>query len=208
MNVVILTPVRLLGQALAACLEAREEVTVEAVAEDFDALRRGLTGRTDVVLIDVMQGYSQDDVRALAAERPRLKLIALGLKEQEQDVVACGRSGFCDYISREANVDTLVSRMRHALEGRLACSAEMAAALMRGLFRPHQPEEDPDVELTIRQAQVARLLERGFSNKEIGRELDISVGTVKHHVHGVLDRLGVSRRTQAMRIVRNSPWRF
>ena len=47
-----------------------------------------------------------------------------------------------------------------------------------------------------------------MSNKEMARELDISLGTVKHHVHGVFDRLGVSRRSQAMRIVRNAPWRF
>jgi two-component system nitrate/nitrite response regulator NarL len=158
-------------------------------------------------LIDVTQGYAADEVRALAAERPHLKLVALGLRNQEREVVNCAQSGFCGYIPREANVDVLVERLQEVLAGRFACSAEVTSALMRALFRPEQPDL-PDVELTPRQSQVARLLERGLSNKEMARELDLSVGTVKHHVHGVLDRLGVDRRGQAMRMVRNAPWRF
>jgi two-component system nitrate/nitrite response regulator NarL len=207
MNVVILTPVRLFGQGLALCLDARADVQVQALVDDFQGLRAALTETTEIALVDVTQGYAADEIRALAAERPGLKLLALGLREQQQEVVSCGRSGFCDYIPREATIETLVERMRHALAGRLACSAEVASALMRALFRA-EPEESQDVELTPRQSQVARLLERGLSNKEMAREMDLSVGTVKHHVHGVLDRLGVARRGQAMRIVRNAPWRF
>ena len=207
MNVVILTPVRLFGQGLAAVLAAREDVRVQGLAADFAGLRAALAHDTEIVLIDVTQGIAAEEVRAIAAERPDLKLIALGLREQQQEVVNCGRSGFCDYVTREASIDALVERIRLALAGRLACSAEMASALMRSLFRP-EAEEAPDVELTVRQSQVARLLERGMSNKEMARELDLSVGTVKHHVHGVFDRLGVNRRSQAMRIVRNAPWRF
>jgi two-component system, NarL family, nitrate/nitrite response regulator NarL len=207
MNVVILTPVRLFGQGLAAVLDSRQEVRVQGLAADFAGLRATLTADTRIVLIDVTQGIAVEEVRALAAERPDLKLIALGLKEQQQEVVSCGRSGFCDYVAREASIDALVERIRHAVAGRLACSAEMASALMRGLFRP-EVEAAPDVELTVRQSQVAHLLERGLSNKEMARELDLSVGTVKHHVHGDFDRLGVNRRSQAMRIVRNAPWRF
>lgn len=47
---------------------------------------------------------------------------------------------------------------------------------------------------------------RGLSNKEIARELVLSVATVKHHVHNVLDKLKLPRRAQAMRRVRDAPW--
>src|SRR5580700_1714889 len=176
MNVVILSPVRLFGEGLAACLETRDDVCVAGVSTDFAALRGLLNAETCVALIDVTQGYAADEVRALAAERPALRLIALGLKEQRQEVIDCGRSGFCDYVTRDATVEALVERMRHALAGRLSCSAEIASALMRGLFRAYAAEPS-DVELTSRQSQVARLLERGMSNKEMARELDISLGT-------------------------------
>lgn len=106
-----------------------------------------------------------------------------------------------------ATFDDLSERLRHILEGRLTCTAEIASAMMRALFRKEEPEPQI-IEPTRRQNQVAHLLERGLSNKEMARVLDVSVGTVKHHVQDVLGRLGVNRRTQAMRIVRSAPWRF
>jgi len=53
---------------------------------------------------------------------------------------------------------------------------------------------------------VLELLGRGSSNKEIGDELCLSVATVKHHVHHVLEKLKLRRRAQAMRLVRDAPW--
>jgi DNA-binding NarL/FixJ family response regulator len=45
-----------------------------------------------------------------------------------------------------------------------------------------------------------------MSNKEIARDLSLSLATVKHHVHHVLQKLGLPRRAQAMRRVREAPW--
>jgi DNA-binding NarL/FixJ family response regulator len=53
---------------------------------------------------------------------------------------------------------------------------------------------------------VLELLGRGLSNKEIGDELCLSVATVKHHVHHVLEKLKLPKRAQAMRRVRDEPW--
>ena len=57
-----------------------------------------------------------------------------------------------------------------------------------------------------REREVLELIGRGLSNKEIGRELCLSVATVKHHVHHVLEKLGLSGRAEAMRRVRDDPW--
>ena len=59
---------------------------------------------------------------------------------------------------------------------------------------------------TRRGSEVLELIGRGLSNKEIGRQLCLSVATVKHHVHHVLEKLGLSRRAEAMRRVRDAPW--
>ena len=63
-----------------------------------------------------------------------------------------------------------------------------------------------DQPLSRRECDVMHLIERGLSNKEIARELCLSVSTVKHHVHHILDKLELSRRTQAMYRAREAPW--
>jgi two-component system, NarL family, nitrate/nitrite response regulator NarL len=53
---------------------------------------------------------------------------------------------------------------------------------------------------------VLQLIGRGLTNKEIARELNLSVATIKHHVHNVLEKLNLPRRAYAMRRVRERPW--
>lgn len=53
---------------------------------------------------------------------------------------------------------------------------------------------------------MLRLIGGGLSNKEIARELSLSVATVKHHVHHILSKLQLTGRMQAMRRVRDQPW--
>jgi DNA-binding NarL/FixJ family response regulator len=60
--------------------------------------------------------------------------------------------------------------------------------------------------LTVRESEVLQLVGRGLSNKEIASELFLSVATVKHHVHHILEKLKLPRRGQAMRRVRDAPW--
>ena len=99
--------------------------------------------------------------------------------------------------------------MSDVAAGRLACPPEISGGLLRALFRrePHTAEEPTlNSALTRRECEVLELLGRGLSNKEIGCELYLSVPTVKHHVHHVLEKLHVSRRAEAMRQVRDAPW--
>jgi DNA-binding NarL/FixJ family response regulator len=200
MRIVILTPVRLFGEGLIGCFDRTEGITVEALVSDFVALRRAYCAQTDLVLIDVSSGFDPEEVRAIAAERPGLTLVALGLREQRDDVIRCGQAGFAAYVPRDASLQTLRDAMLAATAGRLTCSPEIASGLMQALFR--SPSAPPigtnDISLTPREGEVLRLIRRGLSNKEIARELVLSVATVKHHVHNILGKLGVAGRGQAM----------
>jgi DNA-binding NarL/FixJ family response regulator len=208
MRIIVLTPVRLFGEGLVNCLDGKENLCVEALVNDFGALRRALAPIIDVVLVDVSAGFDPEEVRSIAAEYPELRLIAFGLREQRGDVIRCGHAGFTAYVPRDAPLETLCGAMAAAVAGRLTCSPEIACSLLRELFRSPAvpPMEANNNDLTRREGDVLRLLGRGFSNKEIARELRVSVGTVKHHVHSILGKLGVARRTHAMRRVREAPW--
>lgn len=210
MNVIVLTPVRLLGDGLAACFSSRHDLCVLSVLNDLASLRDALAAsKVDVVLIDVTQGIDFFDVRSIAAEWPEVALVALGLNEQRQEVIQCGRAGFAGYVARDASIDMLCQSLSEAVAGRLACPPEISGSLLRALFRKDpREEESPDSELALtrRESEVLQLLGRGLTNKEIGSELFLSVATVKHHVHHILEKLNLSRRTQAMQRVRNAPW--
>src|SRR5687768_8598172 len=116
MKLVVVTPVRLFGDGLCACLRHNEGIVLDAVVRDLIGLRGYLAvSAADVGLIDVTQGIDLDEVRAIALDYADVALIALGLEEQRQNVVRCGRAGFRGYIDRNATVDTLCSALRNAL---------------------------------------------------------------------------------------------
>lgn len=209
MNIIVLTPVRLLGDGLAACLSHVPEMRATAVVNNLASLRDKLsTTETDVVLVDVTQGVDLYDMRSIACEWSNIALVALGLTEQRQEVIRCGRAGFAGYVARDASIDALCNSLTEIVAGRLACPPEISGGLLRALFHkePGSGESDVGLALTRRESEVLELLGRGFSNKEIGSELCLSVATVKHHVHHVLEKLKLERRAQAMRRVRDAPW--
>ena len=101
MDIIVLTPVRLLGDGLAACFSSRADLRAIAVVNDLASLREKLsTTEAHVVLVDVTQGVDLFDVRGIAADWPNVPLVALGLTEQRQEVIRCGRAGFAGYIAR------------------------------------------------------------------------------------------------------------
>lgn len=184
-------------------------MTVDAVVTDLPALRaRLMCGSIDVVLIDVTQVVNPFEIRNIAGDWPGVKLVALGLAEETNAVVRAGRSGFAGYISRSSSLDSMCESLREIAAGRVALPPEIAGGLLQALFhaQPAADVTDPARPLTRREGEVLSLIGQGLSNKEIGNELCLSVATVKHHVHNLLEKLKLPCRAQAMRKVRETPW--
>jgi DNA-binding NarL/FixJ family response regulator len=210
MDIIILTPVRLFGEGLATSISRRPEISVRAVISDLESLRVQLSSSdVELVLVDVTQGLDLFDLRAISHEWSGVHFVALGLTEQREAVIQCGRSGFSGYVTRDSSIDGLCAALSDTVAGRLACPPEISGGLLRALFRQEPggaADPDLDLALTRRESEVLERLGRGLSNKEIGEDLCVSVATVKHHVHHVLEKLKLPRRAQAMRKVRDAPW--
>lgn len=209
MRVGMLTRVRLLSEAIAISLSARsskiELVAVRSTSE------LGMLARTpprfQLVLVDTILAIDLHAIRDFHREHPELPLLALGVREHEADIIAHGNAGFSCYLRREDGVEKLCEAVEDALAGRLNCSPEIAAAMMRALFRRGPiPVQKAGVPLTHRENQVASLVARALSNKEIARELSLSESTVKHHVHSILGKFGIGTRGQLMRSMREDVW--
>ncbi|MFI4949823.1 MAG: LuxR C-terminal-related transcriptional regulator [Caulobacterales bacterium] len=209
MRIGILTPVRLLGEALAASLSARDARIEVELVRDLQRLRdlAAAPQPLAIVIVDTTQPIALDEIRDFHVEFPDLPLLALGLREHEAEVVAYGSAGFVCYLRREEGLDELCNRVDDALAGRLACSPEIAAGMMRALFQRGPAAVDDNLPpLTPRETHVARLVIRSLSNKEIARELGLSESTVKHHVHSILGKCSLSTRMQLMRRMRQDIW--
>jgi two-component system, NarL family, nitrate/nitrite response regulator NarL len=208
MDIVIFAGVRLVGESIAFCLAGHCGIDHVEVAPTSDATRTCLRQRAfDVVLIDISTVADDEVVRALALEFPHVQLLALGLEEQREFVIDCGRAGFSGYVPRDAGLDALRAAVLDCRCGRLRCPAEIAGGMMKALFHNRarsEPEPETPEALTGRQKQVMQLISRGYSNKEIARELRLSVATVKHHVHHVLTKLHVTRRTRVIQRIRGA----
>ncbi|VIO67166.1 LuxR C-terminal-related transcriptional regulator [Bradyrhizobium ivorense] len=209
MRIAVVTPIRLFSEGLTSSFQNHTEFAVQATVPDLAGLREALeTSCVNVILIDVTQGIDLEEVRVIASEHADVALVALGLNEDRRDVVRCGRAGFSGYISRNASFDELCRALSDVASGRLACSAEISGGLLRALFCMERQTDtiEADQGLTRREGEVLRLIGQGLSNKEIARDLNLSLATVKHHVHHILQKLGLPRRAQAMRRVREAPW--
>jgi len=209
MRIAILTPIRLIGEGIAASLRACDAGFEPVVVCEVRELRALVASPSPprLAIVDVTQGLPLDPIRAFHHEIPELPLLALGIREQDAEIIAHGSAGFIGYLRREDGLDQLRARVDDAVSGRLLCSPEIAAVIMRGLFlRAPQGHEARSVDLTLRETEVAGLVSRGLSNKEIARELDLSESTVKHHVHSILGKIGVPSRFQLQRGAREEAW--
>lgn len=206
MNIVVLTPIRLLGDGLAACINDDPLITTVAVVGNFESLRRQLRGaEIQLVLIDVSQGLKLSEVRGLCHDWPSISIVALGLLETQQEVIQCGQAGYAGYISRETPLTKLCANLVDIVAGKQTCPPEISAGMLRALShttsQPETAEQEPT--FTMREREVLELIGQGMSNKDIGKQLSLSVPTVKHHVHNILGKLGLTRRIEVMKKMRD-----
>jgi DNA-binding NarL/FixJ family response regulator len=202
-RVLVVASIRLYREGLAQALDRREDLCVVGTAADRqEAAARIRELRPRIVLLDMTTPESQMIPREAASLVPDLRVVALGVAEVEADVLACAEAGLAGYVPREASLDDLVAALRSTARGEVRCSAELLGSLWRRVasLSAKPPPGAPPTFLTRREREIARLIDRDLSNKEIAHELGIEVATVKNHIHNLLEKLGVHRRTEAARI--------
>jgi two-component system nitrate/nitrite response regulator NarL len=204
-GVFIVSRNRLFADALASLLGRREELTVRGVAPAPAKLVDG----SDVVLIDAA-GEAADGNAALSRLRDTCgrhtgcKAIVFGLADEDGPLLDFIEAGALGYALQGTSPAELVETIRAVHEGRSNCSPRVAAAVAARIIelegrrsRVESREREP---LTAREREVLAWMATGRCNKEIGRRLQISVQTVKNHVHSILAKLGAGRRRAALRI--------
>ena len=188
--------------------ELGADVEVIGEADDVQPAIAGI-GRCepDVVLLDVHLpgGGGQDVVAAITASHPDVRFLALSASDAPEDVIAVIRSGARGYVTKTISGPDLIDAIRRVAAGDAVFSPRLAGFVLDAFAAaPAGPQLRPafDAELdqlTPRERDVLRLIARGYTYKEIGRELFISAKTVESHVSSVLRKLQLSTRHQLTR---------
>jgi DNA-binding NarL/FixJ family response regulator len=159
--------------------------------------------RIDVMLFDLGVDPGLVGLRRLSCY-DGLQVLALGVVEREDMVIACAEAGIAGYVTPVSSIAELVHTIRCAARGEFSCPPRIAAGLLRRLAAIAPLAAPVDLpHLTVREREIVRLIEHGLSNKEIGKRLGIQVATVKNHVHSILEKLGVARRADAVATLRS-----
>ena len=185
-------------EGLRAFLELQEGIDVVGEAEDGrEAVEAAARLRPDVILMDLVMPRL-DGVTAMRLLRegvPGARVIALTSFLDDDLLLPALRAGAAGYLLKNARPQELVRAVRAAHAGQALLDPVVAARLVERLAA--DGGEEPLDRLTPREREVLVLVGRGFPNKLIARELDLSEKTVKTHVGHVLAKLGVGDRTQA-----------
>jgi DNA-binding NarL/FixJ family response regulator len=183
-----------LGDAVEVVGEADEvAAAVEMVVER----------RPEVVLLDVHlpRGGGQTVIEEVRQFAPEVRFLALSVSDAPEDVISVIRAGARGYVTKTISGRELVEAIRRVAGGDAVFSPRLAGFVLDA-FAAMPPEYaptsvDPELDqLSSREREVLRLIARGYTYKEVARELSISVKTVETHVSAVLRKLQLSTRHQ------------
>jgi two-component system nitrate/nitrite response regulator NarL len=199
-RVAIASAVRLVREGLSGALCRRAGIAeLHTFALDAEGMIGVARMAPDVVLVDLSGTTPEAAAQTLRAACPEARLVAFALAEIDHDVFACAESGFAGYVAKNGGADELHRAVLDATQGRMHCAPHITAAMFGrlGALLRLVPHRSPLAQLTERESEVLARVDEGRSNKEIARLLKISNATVKNHMHNILQKLQVARRSQA-----------
>jgi two-component system nitrate/nitrite response regulator NarL len=152
----------------------------------------------DIALLDIfMPGLTGLDILAAAtSEHLRTRIVFLTASAEDRDLIIAAARGAYGVVLKEAAPDVLVHCLRQVAAGRRLLPLANGE-LPRGqeYSTGNVAPENVLTVLTERERQIMHLVSEGLSNKEVGRQLNISDGTIKVHLHHIYQKLAISNRT-------------
>lgn len=181
-----------LGLRTAIELEPDLSVVGEA-SNGAEALAKVDVLDPQVILMDVrmekMGGI--EACREIKSRYPGVSILMITSYTDEDAVVSSVLAGASGYLLKNVSRAELLRSIRAAASGQSLLDTDLAKKAMKRL------SETPGSELTEREREVLALVARGYTNKQIADALYVSEKTARNHVSHILDKLGLSRRSEA-----------
>ena len=168
-------------------------IVVAEAANGVEAVTAFELHHPDVTLLDLrmpeMEGV--EAVRQIRDRDPQAKVIILTTYDTDEDITRALKAGAKAYVLKDISAEALITCIHDVLAGKTYLAPSAAAKLAEGVTRMH---------LTPRELTALKWMADGKSNKEIAGELGISDRTVKTHLGHLFEKLGVTSRTEAIKV--------
>ena len=188
-------------------LDAQPDLTVVGEADDGRAaLQRVQELDPDVVVMDIsmpgMSGLSA--TRVLKEARPRVAIVVLTRHADDAYLHEMLRAGAAAFVLKQSPSTELIQAIRAAAAGGQYLDANVTSRVTGGLLARDSKRAGP--RLTDREAEVLRMIARGYSNKEIASQLELSVKTVEAHKANAMRKLELSGRIDIVKYAILQGW--
>ena len=186
---------------LKAILEPEEDLMVVGeAASSQDAVQNVARLMPTVILMDVrMEGMSGIEAcRLIKSDHPEVKVLMLTSFGEEEAVTSSILAGASGYLLKNVGRADLIKSIRAVAQGQNLMDPSVTRVVMERLAQLAVKEEKRAAEgLSDRETEVLVLVAGGLTNKEIAEKLVISENTARNHVSRILEKLGLSRRSEA-----------
>jgi len=205
-RVLLVNEIRLMSNVIAATLEDEPDIEVVGCATSVGEALEIIQHEDVNILLASTRLPEQGALRlteAVTEKTPATDVLVLGVTEKKERVLQYVEAGAVGYILRDDTVEDMLEAIRAAQKGKALVSPEIASALMdrvselAGMFADLETGVIESAGLTSREVEVLELLGQNLTNQQIADRLIIEVGTVKNHVHSILNKLNVSTRDEA-----------
>jgi DNA-binding NarL/FixJ family response regulator len=180
-------------------LESAQDIEVIAETGDGEQAQSLIQKhKPDVAVLDIQMPKASgiEVTRWVRSHLPEVGVLILTAYDDDPYVMAVLQAGANGYVLKTAHADDLIQAVRDVNEGKSALDPAVTQKLMSNLFK--QPARTPVEPLTDREMDVLRLAARGYTNKSIGVQLNISDRTVQGHLAHIFAKLQATSRTEAV----------
>ncbi len=185
-------------------LKKEADFTVVAAFDDSDFDPEKLNElKPNVVLLDLSltEKDSLDLVNLLKNDHKDVKVIVMDLLPMREDILQFVEAGISGFIMKDDTISEFLKTIRAVNAGEKILPPTATGSLFSQIMEYGVKELGPQkmiqsVRMTNREKEIVQLIAEGLANKEIAFKLNLSIYTVKSHVHNILDKMALNTRVQ------------
>jgi DNA-binding NarL/FixJ family response regulator len=196
-------------ETLAKLLIKRGDFDVCGVSPFVPDISRSIgASAADVLILDSVTACLSDGALMLEtfSQDPDIKIVLIDMDNDPEVFLDSVRAGVVGYFLKDASAAEVISGIQAVVNGWAICPPQLSLTLFRAFSRQRAAVQNSrtklELGLTRRQQQLIPLIAQGLTNKQIAAQLNLSEGTIKNHIHGILRKVGASDRLQVIDMTR------